>query len=118
MVSILNIFYRNIIKNQKKAGRNIEEEVYNPKKSRDFQANQDRLKTYAKVEARLKKKASKVSDTNKNLWAEEDFRDKIPGLKDEKGWISKELSVYHAQNLGLPIVKVHDSIRHKTTKAK
>lgn len=109
---------RNIIKNQKKAGRNIEEEVYNPKKPRDFKATQDRLKTYAQVEAKLKKRASKVPDTNKDIWAEVDFRDKLPGLKDEKGWISKELSVYHAQTLGMPVFKVHDSIRHRTTKAK
>ncbi|TMW53390.1 hypothetical protein DOY81_001512 [Sarcophaga bullata] len=112
------IVKRNIIKNQKKAGRNIEEEVYNPKKPRDFQATKDRLKTYAQVESKLKKKSSKIPDTQKDLWAEEDFRDKIPGLKDEKGWISKELSVYHAQKLGLPVFKVHDSIRHRTTKAK
>ncbi|XP_065363319.1 ribosome biogenesis protein NOP53 [Calliphora vicina] len=109
---------RNIIKNHKKAGRNIEEEVYNPKKPRHFKATQDRLKTYAQVEAKLKKKASKELDNNKDLWATEDFRDKLPGLKDEKGWISKDLSVYHAQTLGLPVFKVHDSIRHRTTKAK
>ncbi|XP_037816979.1 ribosome biogenesis protein NOP53 [Lucilia sericata] len=112
------IVKRNIIKNQKKAGRNIEEEVYNPKKPRDIKATQDRLKTYAKVEAKLQKKAAKVLDNTKDLWVEEDFRDKIPGLKDEKGWISKDLSVYHAQQLGLPVFKVHDSIRHRTTKAK
>ncbi|KAM7349283.1 ribosome biogenesis protein NOP53 [Cochliomyia hominivorax] len=110
------IVKRNIIKNQKKAGRNIEEEVYNPKKPRDFQANQDRLKTYAKVEEKLKKK-KKIPEV-RDIWQEEDFRDKIPGLKDEKGWISKDLSVYHAQKLGLPVYKVHDSIRHRTTKAK
>lgn len=92
--------------------------MYNPKKPRDFQATKDRLKTYAQVESKLKKKSSKIPDTQKDLWVEEDFRDKIPGLKDEKGWISKELSVYHAQKLGLPVFKVHDSIRHRTTKAK
>lgn len=76
------------------------------------------MKTYAKVEEKLKKKARKVPEVNKDLWVEEDFRDKIPGLKDEKGWISKDLSVYHAQKLGLNVYKVHDSIRHRTTKAK
>lgn len=112
------IVKRNVIKNQKKAGRNIEEEVYNPKKPRHILATKDRLKTYAQVEAKIKKKASKIPDTNKDLWQEEDFRDKLPGLKDEKGWISRELSVYHAQTLGMPVFKVHDSIRHRTTKAK
>ncbi|XP_075158869.1 ribosome biogenesis protein NOP53 [Haematobia irritans] len=111
------IVKRNIVK-QKKAGRNIEEEVINPTKPRHIQANQDRAKTYAKVEEKIKKLSTKIPDTNKDIWAEEDFRDKVPGLKDEKGWISKELATYHAQNLGLPVFKVHDSIRHKTTKAK
>lgn len=52
------------------------------------------------------------------MWAEEDFRDKIPGLKDEKGWISKELALHVTKNVGKPVIKVHDSIRHRTTKAK
>ncbi|XP_005189217.2 ribosome biogenesis protein NOP53 [Musca domestica] len=111
------IVKRNIVK-QKKAGRNIEEEVINPSKPRHIQANQDRAKTYEKVEKKLKKLASKIPDTNKDIWMEEDFREKVPGLKDEKGWISEELAKYHAQKLGLPVYKIHDSIRHKTTKAK
>ncbi|XP_013109901.2 ribosome biogenesis protein NOP53 [Stomoxys calcitrans] len=111
------IVKRNIVK-QKKSGRNIEDEVINPTKPRHIQANEDRAKTYAKVEEKLKKRATKIPDTNKDIWAEEDFRDKIPGLKDEKGWISKELATYHAQTMGMPVFKVHDSIRHKTTKAK
>ncbi|XP_073829414.1 ribosome biogenesis protein NOP53 [Musca autumnalis] len=111
------IVKRNIIK-QKKAGRNIEEEVVNPTKPRHKQANEDRLKTYAKVEEKIKKLATKIPDTNKDIWMEEDFRDKVPGLKDEKGWISEELAKYNAQKLGIPVYKVHDSIRHKTTKAK
>lgn len=108
---------RNIVK-QKKSGRNIEDEVINPTKPRHLQANQDRAKTYAKVEEVRKKKATRIPDTNKDIWAEEDFRDKMPGLKDEKGWISEELALYNAQALKLPVFKVHDSIRHKTTKAK
>ncbi|XP_061401807.1 ribosome biogenesis protein NOP53 [Musca vetustissima] len=111
------IVKRNIVK-QKKAGRNIEEEVINPTKPRHIQANQDRAKTYAKVEEKVKKLATKIPDTNKDIWQEEDFREKVPGLKDEKGWISEELAKYNAQKLGLPVYKIHDSIRHRTTKAK
>lgn len=67
-----------------------------------------------------KKLAKSKLDKNfeKDIWLEEDFRDKTPGLKDERGWISKDLSLYIVKNIGKPVIKVHDSIRHKTTKAK
>uniref|UniRef100_A0A1A9VRU7 Ribosome biogenesis protein NOP53 n=1 Tax=Glossina austeni TaxID=7395 RepID=A0A1A9VRU7_GLOAU len=111
------IVKRNTVK-QKKAGRDIEKEVCNPIRSRHFKANQDRAKYYEKLKERLKKRASRIPDINKDIWTDTDFRDNIPGLKDEKGWISQDLSVYVAKNIGKPIIKVHDSIRHRTTKAK
>uniref|UniRef100_A0A3F2Z4M6 Ribosome biogenesis protein NOP53 n=1 Tax=Glossina palpalis gambiensis TaxID=67801 RepID=A0A3F2Z4M6_9MUSC len=111
------IVKRNTVK-QKKCGRDIEKEVCNPIRSRHFKANQDRAKYYEKVKERLKKKASGIPDINKDIWTDADFRDNIPGLKDEKGWISRDLSLYIAKNIGKPIIKVHDSIRHRTTKAK
>ncbi|XP_053948354.1 ribosome biogenesis protein NOP53 [Anastrepha ludens] len=102
---------------QKRNGRNIEEEVRNPTKPRHFQANKDREEYYKALEKKLSK--DRKSDiAARDVWAEEDFRDKMPGLKDEKGWISKELALYVTMNVGKPAVKVHDSIRHRTTKAK
>ncbi|XP_011202330.1 ribosome biogenesis protein NOP53 [Bactrocera dorsalis] len=102
---------------QKKSGRIIEEEVRNPTKPRHFQANKDRERYYETLEKKLKKE-DQLTKTAKDVWAEEDFRDKIPGLKDEKGWISKELALHVTKNVGKPVIKVHDSIRHRTTKAK
>ncbi|XP_036317980.1 ribosome biogenesis protein NOP53 [Rhagoletis pomonella] len=102
---------------QKKNGRVIEEEVLNPTKPRHFQANKDRERYYQALEKKLSKEGQSTK-TAKDIWAEEDFRDKIPGLKDEKGWISKELALHVTKNVGKPVIKVHDSIRHRTTKAK
>ncbi|XP_067635903.1 ribosome biogenesis protein NOP53 [Eurosta solidaginis] len=102
---------------QKKNGRIIEEEVRNPTKPRHLQANKDRERYYQSVEKKLSKgRSSKVAD--KDIWLDEDFRDKFPGLKDEKGWISEELALHVVKNIGKPVVKVHDSIRHRTTKSK
>uniref|UniRef100_A0A1A9W8P5 Ribosome biogenesis protein NOP53 n=1 Tax=Glossina brevipalpis TaxID=37001 RepID=A0A1A9W8P5_9MUSC len=111
------IVKRNTIK-QKKAGRDIEKEVHDPVKPRHFQANQDRAKYYEKLKDRLKKKSSRIPNIDKDIWTDSDFRDNIPGLKDEKGWISQSLSLYIAKNMGKPVIKVHDSIRHRTIKAK
>lgn len=102
---------------QKKSGRIIEEEVRNPTKPRHFQANKDRERYYQTLEKKLKKE-EQLTKATKDVWAEEDFRDKIPGLKDEKGWISKELALHVTKNIGKPVVKVHDSIRHRTIKTK
>ncbi|XP_004518860.1 ribosome biogenesis protein NOP53 [Ceratitis capitata] len=102
---------------QKKSGRIIEEEVRNPTKPRHFQANKDRERYYESLEKKLKK-GEHLAKSAKDVWAEEDFRDKIPGLKDEKGWISKDLALYVSKNIGKAVIKVHDSIRHRTTKAK
>ncbi|KAH8414743.1 hypothetical protein KR215_001619 [Drosophila sulfurigaster] len=113
------IVKRNHVK-QKKNGRNIEEEVRNPTKGRHRQANADRGRYYEKLDERLAEKEGRklVNKTAKNLWVEEDFRDQIPGLKDEKGWVSRDLAVHIAGNVGRKVVKVHSSLHHNTTKAK
>ncbi|KAH8387248.1 hypothetical protein KR093_005873 [Drosophila rubida] len=110
---------RNHVK-QKKNGRNIEEEIRNPTKGRHRQANSDRGRYYKELDERLAEKEGRklVNKTAKNLWVEEDFRDKIPGLKDEKGWVSRDLAVHIAGNVGRKVVKVHSSLHHNTTKAK
>ncbi|XP_068151611.1 ribosome biogenesis protein NOP53 [Drosophila tropicalis] len=106
---------------QKQNGRNIELEVCNPTKPRHRQANADRARYNEKLEERLavKQDSHKKHKTDKDIWQEEDFRDKIPGLKDEKGWISRPLALHVAFNLqGHKVVKTHGSLHHKTTKAK
>jgi len=103
---------------QKKNGRNIELEVCNPTKPRHRQANSDRAQYYVKLEQRLADKKNKKLDVEKDIWQEVDFRDEIPGLKDEKGWISRELALHTAGNIGKKVVKTHASLHHKTTKAK
>ncbi|KAH8416760.1 hypothetical protein KR222_003285 [Zaprionus bogoriensis] len=105
---------------QKKSGRNIEQEVINPTKGRHRQANSDRGLYYEKLENRLKAKEERKRGTqiDKDIWQEEDFRDKIPGLKDEKGWISRDLALHVAGNVGRKVVKTHSSLHHKTIKAK
>lgn len=90
----------------------------NPTKPRHRQANSDRALYYAKLEQRLEDKKTKKLAVEKDIWQEEDFRDKIPGLKDEKGWISRDLAVHVAGNVGRKVVKTHASMHHKTTKAK
>ncbi|XP_037937276.1 ribosome biogenesis protein NOP53-like [Teleopsis dalmanni] len=110
------IVKRNRVK-LKKSGRIIEEEVRNPTKPRHFQANKDRARYHETLEKKNNKKSREI-DTSKDIWAVEDFRDKIPGLKDEKGWISRELALHVTNNIGKPVIKVHESIRHRTTKAK
>ena len=102
---------------QKKAGRIIEEEVRNPTRPRHFQANKDRALYYEKLDKKRKKKKDS-SNFAKDLWETEDFRDKMPGLKDEKGWVSRELALHVAKNVGKGVFKVHDGLRHRTTKAK
>lgn len=102
---------------QKKSGRIIEEEVRNPTKPRHFQANKDRQSYYDQLEKKSEKKNSDKIVTE-DIWVEKDFRDDIPGLKDEKGWISRDLALYTTKNIGKPVIKVHASIRHRTTKAK
>ncbi|KAH8317053.1 hypothetical protein KR074_001263 [Drosophila pseudoananassae] len=111
------IVKRNKVK-QKKNGRNIELEVCNPTKPRHRQANSDRALYYEKLEQRLEDKKSKKLLVEKDIWQEEDFRDKIPGLKDKKGWISRDLALHVAGNVGKKVVKTHASLHHKTTKAK
>jgi len=105
---------------QKKNGRNIELEVCNPTKGRHRQANSDRGRYYEKLDSRLaeQKERKGATKADKDLWVEEDFRDKIPGLKDERGWISRDLAVHVAGNVGRKVVKTHSSLHHKTTKAK
>nr|XP_016937182.1 ribosome biogenesis protein NOP53 [Drosophila suzukii] len=103
---------------QKKNGRNIELEVCNPTKPRHRQANSDRALYYEKLEQRLADKKSKKLAVEKDIWEEVDFRDAIPGLKDKKGWISRELALHTAGNIGKKVVKTHASLHHKTTKAK
>ncbi|XP_030567398.1 ribosome biogenesis protein NOP53 [Drosophila novamexicana] len=105
---------------QKKNGRNIELEVRNPTKARHRQANSDRGLYYEKLDQRLAARESGKKDNkvDKDIWQEVDFRDKIPGLKDEKGWISRDLAVHIAGNIGRKVVKTHASLHHKTTKAK
>ncbi|XP_030378739.1 ribosome biogenesis protein NOP53 [Scaptodrosophila lebanonensis] len=110
------IVKRNHVK-QKKNGRNIELEVCNPTKGRHRQANSDRARYYEKLDQRLADKNSNLK-TAKDIWQVEDFRDKIPGLKDEKGWISRELALHITGNVGRKVVKTHESLRHSTTKAK
>lgn len=108
---------RNIVK-RKPLGRNLVQEVLNPSKARHFQANQDRQQHYARHETRAKQRSARAVDTSRDIWAEEDFRDKVPGLKCEGDWIPHETSLHVVKNLGAPLVKVHDGIRHKTTKLK
>ncbi|XP_016992867.2 ribosome biogenesis protein NOP53 [Drosophila takahashii] len=103
---------------QKKNGRNIELEVCNPTKPRHRQANKDREQYYGKLEQRLADKRSKKLSVEKDIWQEVDFRDAIPGLKDKKGWISRDLALHTAGNIGKKVVKTHASLHHKTTKAK
>ncbi|KAI8036185.1 ribosome biogenesis protein NOP53 [Drosophila gunungcola] len=103
---------------QKKNGRNIELEVCNPTKPRHRQANSDRAQYYEKLEQRLADKRNKKVAIDKDIWQEVDFRDAIPGLKDEKGWISRDLALHTAGNIGKKVVKTHASLHHKTTKAK
>lgn len=104
---------------RKPLGRDLLQEVLNPCKPRHFTANHDRYLHYAKHEARIKKRSEGTKDTgNHDIWAEEDFRNKVPGLKCEGDWIPDETSLHVMKNLGLPLVKVHDGIRHKTTKLK
>ncbi|KAM8721356.1 hypothetical protein ACLKA7_007257 [Drosophila subpalustris] len=106
---------------QKKSGRNIELEVCNPTKGRHRQANSDRERYYEKLDSRLADHEAgrkRGATADKDIWVEEDFRDKIPGLKDEKGWISRDLAVHIAGNVGRKVVKTHSSLHHKTTKAK
>ncbi|TDG40654.1 hypothetical protein AWZ03_012926 [Drosophila navojoa] len=105
---------------QKKSGRNIELEVCNPTKPRHRQANSDRGLYYEKLDKELavRESGKKVPKVDKDIWQEEDFRDKIPGLKDEKGWISRDLALHVAGNIGRKVVKTHASLHHKTTKAK
>ncbi|EDX02218.1 ribosome biogenesis protein NOP53 [Drosophila yakuba] len=103
---------------QKKNGRNIELEVCNPTKPRHRQANSDRAQYYVKLEQRLADKKNKKLAVEKDIWQEVDFRDEIPGLKDEKGWISRDLALHTAGNIGKKVVKTHSSLHHKTTKAK
>ncbi|KAH8235431.1 hypothetical protein KR032_000181 [Drosophila birchii] len=111
------IVKRNHVK-QKKNGRNIELEVCNPTKPRHRQANSDRAAYYTKLEERLEAKKKKKTIADKDIWQEVDFRDAIPGLKDKKGWISRELALHTAGNIGKKVVKTHASLHHKTTKAK
>lgn len=105
---------------QKKSGRNIEQEVINPTKGRHRQANSDRGLYYEKLENRLKanKERKRGVQVDKDIWQEEDFRDKMPGLKDEKGWISRDLALHVVGNVGRKLVKTHASLHHNTTKAK
>ncbi|XP_017042043.1 ribosome biogenesis protein NOP53 [Drosophila ficusphila] len=103
---------------QKKNGRNIELEVCNPTKPRHRQANSDRAKYYEKLEQRLEDKKNKKVAIDKDIWQDVDFRDAIPGLKDEKGWISRDLALHTAANIGKRVVKTHASLHHRTTKAK
>lgn len=109
-----NIVHRNRVK-QKRSGRNVEKEILNPKSQRHVQANKDRSKFYEKLDKKLSKERG-AREFTKDIWKEEDVRDRAPGLKDD--WISKDLSLYVLQNIGKGAIKVHDSIRHKTTKAK
>ncbi|KAH8304726.1 hypothetical protein KR044_007262 [Drosophila immigrans] len=113
------IVKRNTVK-QKKNGRNIEQEIRNPTKGRHRQANSDRGRYYEQLDERLAEKEGRklVTKTAKDLWVDEDFRDKIPHLKDEKGWVSRDLAVHVAGNIGRKVVKVHSSLHHNTTKAK
>ncbi|KAH8303430.1 hypothetical protein KR059_010990 [Drosophila kikkawai] len=111
------IVKRNHVK-QKKNGRNIELEVCNPTKPRHRQANSDRAAYYTKLEQRLEAKKSKKVVADKDIWQEVDFRDAIPGLKDKKGWISRDLALHTAGNIGKKVVKTHASLHHKTTRAK
>ncbi|XP_017150837.1 ribosome biogenesis protein NOP53 [Drosophila miranda] len=111
------IVKRNHVK-QKKNGRNIEMEVCNPTKPRHRQANSDRGQYYVKMEQRLADKKSKKTNFDNDIWQDVDFRDKIPGLKDEKGWISRDLALHIAGNVGKKLVKTHASMHHKTIKGK
>ncbi|XP_055844086.1 ribosome biogenesis protein NOP53 [Episyrphus balteatus] len=109
------IVKRNHVK-QKKNGRNIEQEILQPKTNKQIQANKDRSKFYDKLEKKLSK--NKVDrEFSQDIWQEEDVRDREPGLKDDT-WVSKDLALYTLRNIGKGSTKIHDSIRHKTTKAK
>ncbi|XP_055911173.1 ribosome biogenesis protein NOP53 [Eupeodes corollae] len=106
---------RNHVK-PKKNGRNIEQEILNPKTQKQIQANKDRSKFYEKLEKKLSKK--KVArEFSRDIWKEEDVREREPALKDDT-WVSKDLALYTLKNIGKGTIKVHDSVRHKTTKAK
>lgn len=108
------IVKRNHVKN-KKNGRNKEEEILNPKTQKHIEANKDRMKYYEKLDKKLSKE-KKAKEFAKDIWVEEEVRDRLPGLNND--WISKDLSTYILQKTGKGAIKVHSSIRHKTTKAK
>lgn len=76
------------------------------------------MQQYKKHDERVKQRTQREIDTKRDIWMDEDFRDKVPGLKCEGDWIPRETSLHVVKNLGTPVVKVHDSIRHKTTKLK
>lgn len=99
----------------RKNGRNIEEEIRQPKTQKQIQANKDRSKFYDKLEKRLSRK-KQPKEFSWDIWKEEDVRDREPTLKDT--WVSKDLALYTLRNIGKGTIKVHDSVRHKTTKAK
>lgn len=76
------------------------------------------MQQYLKRSKRIKERTQRNIDTNRDIWAETDFRSKVPGLKCEGDWISRKTSLHVVKNLGVPVVKVHDSIHQKTTKLK
>lgn len=108
------IVKRNHVK-QKKNGRDIEQEILNPTKQKHIEANKDRSKYYDKLAKKLSRKKEPRA-FSKDIWEEEDVLNREPGLKNT--WVSKDLALYTLRNIGKGSIKIHDSIRHKTTKAK
>lgn len=108
---------RNHVKNLK-SGRNIEQEIINPKTQRHIDANKDRKRYNERLDKVVKKKRNPLAKTfSADLWQDKDLKDKYPDLKSK--WISEEMAYYTLKNLReTGVIKVHDSMRHKTIKSK
>lgn len=108
---------RNHVKRLKN-GRNIEQEIINPKTQKHVDANKDRKRYNERLDKVVKKKRNPLAKSfGVDLWKDTDLKDKYPDLKSK--WISEEMAYYTLKNLNeTGVIKVHDSMRHKTIKTK
>lgn len=111
------IVKRNHVKKVKN-GRNIEEEILNPRTQKHIEANKERKRYNEILDKKIKKKRNPLSKTFAvDLWEDTDPKDKYPVLKNK--WISEDMAYYTLKNLNeTGVIKVHDSLRHKTIKTK
>lgn len=101
-----------------KNGRDIEQEIINPKTQKHIDANKDRKRYNERLDKVVKKKRNPLAKSfGVDLWKDTDLKDKYPDLKSK--WISEEMAFYTLKNLNeTGVIKVHDSMRHKTIKSK